>query len=89
MDIGAQLRTAREGKGLSIGTVAERTRVPVRTLAAIERNDQSALPPHPFGRGFVRAYAEEVDLDPDRLVREYFAQFPAPPPVRQPRRAVA
>lgn len=81
MDIGAQLRTAREGRGLSIGTVAERTRVPVRTLAAIERNDQSALPPHPFGRGFVRAYAEEVDLDSDRLVREYFAQFPSPPPV--------
>lgn len=81
MDIGAQLRTAREGKGLSIGTVAERTRVPARTLAAIERNDQAALPPHPFGRGFVRAYAEEVDLDSDRLVREYFAQFPSPPPV--------
>ena len=81
MDIGAQLRFAREGKGLSIGTVAERTRVPVKMLAAIERNDQSALPPHPFGRGFVRAYAEEVDLDSDRLVREYFAQFPTPPPV--------
>jgi cytoskeleton protein RodZ len=81
MDIGAQLRSAREGKGLSVGTVAERTRVPVKMLAAIERNDQSALPPHPFGRGFVRAYAEEVDLDSDRLVREYFAQFPSPAPV--------
>jgi cytoskeleton protein RodZ len=80
MDIGAQLRTAREAKQLSIGTLAERTRVPARTLAAIERNDQSALPPHPFGRGFVRTYAEEVDLDPDRLVRDYFAQFPAQPP---------
>jgi cytoskeletal protein RodZ len=81
MDIGAQLRSAREGKALSIGMVAERTRVPARTIAAIERNDQSALPPHPFGRGFVRAYAEEVHLDSDRLVREYFAQFPSPPPV--------
>jgi cytoskeleton protein RodZ len=78
MDIGAQLRAAREAKGLSIGTLAERTRVPARTLAAIERNDQSALPPHPFARGFVRTYAEEVDLDPDRLVRDFFAQFPAP-----------
>ena len=81
MDIGAQLRSAREGKDLSIGTVAERTRVPAKMLAAIERNDQAALPPHPFGRGFVRAYAEEVDSDSDRLVREYFAQFPTPPPV--------
>lgn len=76
MDIGAQLRTAREAKSLSIATLAQETRVPARTLAAIERNDQSALPPHPFGRGFVRTYAEEVDLDPDRTVRDYFAQFP-------------
>ena len=64
---------------LSIATLAQRTRVPARTLAAIERNDQTALPPHPFGRGFVRTYAEEVDLDPDRTVRDYFAQFPEPP----------
>jgi cytoskeleton protein RodZ len=78
MDIGAQLRTAREARGLSIGALAERTRVPARTLAAIERNDQSALPPHPFARGFVRTYAEEVDLDPDLLARDFFAQFPAP-----------
>ena len=78
MDIGAQLRGAREAKGLSIGTLAERTRVPVRTLAAIERNDHSALPPHPFGRGFVRTYAEEMHLDPDRVVRDFFAQFPSP-----------
>jgi cytoskeletal protein RodZ len=79
MDIGAQLRAARETKGLSISTLAQRTRVPARTLAAIELNDQSSLPPHPFGRGFVRTYADEVDLDPDRLVRDYFAQFPAQP----------
>jgi cytoskeleton protein RodZ len=77
MDIGSQLRTAREAKGLSVRTLSERTRVPARALAAIELNDQSSLPPHPFGRGFVRTYAEEVDLDPDRLVRDYFAQFPA------------
>ena len=77
MDIGAQLRTAREAKGLSIGTVSQRTRVPARALSAIERNDRTALPPPAFSRGFVRTYAEEVDLDPESLVREYFAQFPA------------
>ena len=79
MDIGAQLRTAREANSLSIATLAERTRVPARTLAAIERNDQSALPPHPFARGFVRSYAEELDLDPDQVARDFFAQFPEQP----------
>jgi cytoskeleton protein RodZ len=76
MDIGGQLRSAREARGLSLATLAQRTRVPERALAAIERNDASALPPHPFDRGFVRTYAAEVDLDPDRMVRDYFAQFP-------------
>ena len=80
MDIGAELRTAREAKGLSVGVLAERTRVPARTLSAIERNDRSALPPQPFARGFVRTYADELDLDHERVVREFFAQFPAEAP---------
>ncbi len=86
MDIGAELRAAREAKGLSLGTLAQRTRVQPRALTAIEINDLSAIPPRPFGRGFVRAYAAEVDLDPDRTVQNYFAQFPPvqppPPPPR-------
>jgi cytoskeleton protein RodZ len=79
MDIGTEFRAAREAKGLSLDTIAERTRVPARMLAAIERNDRPALPPHPFDRGFVRTYAVDVGLDPDRLVRDFFAQFPTLP----------
>jgi cytoskeleton protein RodZ len=87
MDIGAELRAAREAKGMSLGTLAQRTRVQPRALAAIEINDLSAIPPRPFGRGFVRAYAAEVDLDPDRTVQNYFAQFPpTQPPPQPPRR---
>ncbi|HEY7499922.1 MAG TPA: RodZ domain-containing protein [Vicinamibacterales bacterium] len=76
MDIGAELRAAREAKGLSIRTLADRTRVQARTLAAIELNNLAAIPPRPFGRGFVRAFAKEVDLDPDQTVHSYFSQFP-------------
>jgi cytoskeleton protein RodZ len=79
LDIGAELRAAREAKGLSLGTLAQRIRVQPRTLAAIELNDLSLLPPRPFGRGFVKAYAEEVDLDPEHTVQNFFAQFPARP----------
>jgi cytoskeletal protein RodZ len=87
MDIGAELRAAREAKGLSLSSLSQRTRVQTRTLAAIEQNNLAAIPPRPFGRGFIRAYAQEVDLDPERTVHDYFAQFPpapepAPPPVR-------
>ena len=86
MDIGAQLRAAREAQGLSLTNLSQRTRVPERALAAIERNDKSALPPPPFSRGFVRTYAQKLDLDPNLLVRDYFAQFPEPPPITAPPR---
>jgi cytoskeleton protein RodZ len=82
MDIGAELRAAREAKGFSLATLAQRTRVQPRILEAIELNNLSAIPPKPFGRGFVRSYAQEVDLDPANIVHHYFAQFPASvPPV--------
>jgi cytoskeletal protein RodZ len=80
MDVGAQLRSSREGKRLSLESLARTIRVQPRVLVAIERNDTAAIPPRPFGRGFVRAYAREVGLNPDETVREYFGQF-APPDV--------
>jgi transcriptional regulator with XRE-family HTH domain len=75
MDIGARLRQAREHRGLTIDALSKSTRVQPRILAAIERNDTVSLPPRPYGRGFVRAYASEVGLDPDGTVREFFSQF--------------
>ena len=79
MNIGAQLRQARESRGLTVATLAATTRIHGRVLEAIERNDLSAIPPHPYARGFVAAFAREVGLNPDAIVREYFAQFdPAP-----------
>ena len=80
MTIGEQLRASREAKGLSLDALAHTTRVQPRYLAAIERNDVASVPPRPFGRGFVRAYAKEIGLDPDRTAHDYFAQF-APVPV--------
>jgi cytoskeleton protein RodZ len=75
MTIGEQLRASREAKGLSLDAVSHSTRVQTRYLAAIERNDVASVPPRPFGRGFVRAYAKEIGLDPERTAQDYFAQF--------------
>jgi cytoskeleton protein RodZ len=80
VDIGAQLRSSREARRLSLEALARMTRVQPRILAAIEHNDATAIPPRPFGRGFVRAYAKEVGLDPDQTVRDYFEQFAVAPP---------
>jgi hypothetical protein len=47
-----------------------------RILTAIELNDLDGIPPKPYGRGFVRAYAHEVGLDPETVVHDFFGQFP-------------
>jgi cytoskeleton protein RodZ len=81
MDVGAQLRQAREGRGLTIDAISHSTRVQHRILTAIEQNDPASLPPRPYGRGFVRSFALEVGLDPDIVVRDFFSQFA---PVAEP-----
>jgi cytoskeleton protein RodZ len=88
MDVGSQLRVAREARSLSIAALAARTRIPARALDGLERNDLSDVPPRIYARGFVASFAKEVGLNPDQTVREYFSQFEdvpdsplAPPPV--------
>jgi cytoskeletal protein RodZ len=74
---GAELRAAREAKGLSRQHVAEITKISSRTLEAVERGDYSRLPGGIFMRSFVRAYAVEVGLDPEAIVKAFLAECPA------------
>ena len=84
MNIGAQLRQARESRGLSIAALSSTTRISPRILEAIERNDASVIPPRPYGRGFVSVFAREVGLNADDMVHDFFAQFGGPPAVTPP-----
>ena len=61
--IGAQLRTAREARGLSLEQVAAETRIPQRHLQTIEAGEFSALPARTYAIGFSRTYARAVGLD--------------------------
>ncbi len=89
MDVGAMLQSARERRGLSLDELAHRTKISVRVLRALEHNAIDALPRGIFMRGFLRAYAQEVGLDPDATVETYVAQFEPvqtpPPPALQSR----
>src|SRR5215510_9477380 len=75
-DFGSKLREARERKGVSLRQIANRTKISIRVLEALERNDISRLPGGIFSRAFVRAYAGEVGLDPEETIQEFVAQFP-------------
>jgi len=68
---GALLCAAREEAGLTLADVAARSRVPAASLAAIESDDYAALPAVTYARGFLRLYAREVGLDPERIVALY------------------
>jgi cytoskeleton protein RodZ len=68
---GLMLRRAREARHLSLEHVARATKIPKSTLAAIEASDVLHLPAAIYTRGFVKAYAQEVGLDPDETATAY------------------
>ncbi|HMG46632.1 MAG TPA: RodZ domain-containing protein [Allosphingosinicella sp.] len=102
ISLGARLRRAREAKGMSLDDVANRTRIPIRHLQNIEREDWDALPAVTYAIGFARNYANAVGLDGAALARalrediggpthraaapEYYAQAD---PARVPPRSLA
>jgi cytoskeletal protein RodZ len=85
-NLGATLKKTRESKGISLNRISEETRISTRFLAAIENEEFHLLPGGIFNRGFVRAYAERVGLDPNQAVAEYdrlmAVQVPAEEPIQ-------
>ncbi len=75
-DFGSRMKHARVASGVALRDIATRTKISVSALEALERNDISRLPGGIFGRAFVRAYAEEVGLDPEQTIREFLEAFP-------------
>jgi cytoskeletal protein RodZ len=70
-NFGATFKKARESKGISLDQIAKATRISTRFLAAIENEEFALLPGGVFNKGFVRAFAEHVGLDPEQTVAEY------------------
>ena len=68
MEVGHQLFTARQQRGLTLDDISRTTKIPVSLLEAIERNDVARLPQGFFTRAFVRAYAQEVGVNADDLL---------------------
>lgn len=70
---GRYLQAIRVEKRISLDQVAEETRIAVRSLEAIDREDPQGSPPEVFLKGFLRAYAKAVGADGDEAVRRYDA----------------
>jgi len=65
---GAALAAQREAMGLTIEQVADQLKLAQRQIIAIEHGDYAALPNMAVTRGFIRAYAKVLRMDPAPLV---------------------
>ena len=72
-DPGALLKQARERSGASIADIAASTRLDETLVEALEESRYDAFPAPAYVYGYVRAYAREVGLDGDTLVRRLSA----------------
>lgn len=74
---GMMLRSAREGQGLNLSDIAQRTRIPLRHLEAVEDGKFQALPSVTYAMGFGRAYARAVGVDETEVARALRAELAA------------
>ena len=76
--VGQELRQRREAHSISIDQAAAATRIRPHYLRALELGDFNALPSVAQARGFLRAYAGYLKLDPDPLLAMLESREPAP-----------
>ncbi|MCB0117830.1 MAG: DUF4115 domain-containing protein [Anaerolineales bacterium] len=76
--IGQRLKREREARYLTLEKAAADTRIRRVFLQALESDDFSVMPSAAQGRGFLRNYAEYLDLNIDELIAE-IQRNPIPP----------
>jgi transcriptional regulator with XRE-family HTH domain len=67
--VGRLLRDHRLNRGLTVAEVAQAIRVGERHVHAVEEGRVEDLPPQPYARGLVSAYATLIGLEAEELLR--------------------
>jgi curved DNA-binding protein CbpA len=70
---GEVLRQLREARGLSLQTVADRTRISRSHLENVEADRYQHLPPTVYLRGMLTSMARELKVDPSWVCKSYLA----------------
>ena len=88
---GETLKRERELRQISLREISEATKINLRYLESLERNDFRHLPGGVFNKGFVRAFAQFIGIDPEAMVMAYLdeersqeARAPKPPGAAAP-----
>ena len=74
---GSRLRAERERCGISLDSIAEKTKIKKSFLDSLERGDFSKWPAGTvFRRAYVRDYAAAIGLSPESVVVDFIRLFP-------------
>jgi len=71
---GETIKRERELRQISLREISEATKINLRYLDALERNDFRHLPGGVFNKGFVRAYAQFIGVDPEEMATAYLEE---------------
>jgi len=71
---GETLKRERELRQISLREISEATKINLRYLDALERDDFRHLPGGVFNKGFVRAYAQFIGIDGESMVMAYLEE---------------
>jgi cytoskeletal protein RodZ len=79
--LGNLLRESRERRGMSLEQISNETKIPLRQLQALERDDVTVVPEGLYRRLKIRAYARALHFDQDALAHlEHLLRSTEPPP---------
>jgi len=80
---GGLLRAVREARGIDLTDVAQRTKISISHLRAIEDERWDLMPATVYLRGFLVEYARTLRLDPARVARTFLDRFQKARPARE------
>lgn len=81
---GPALAAAREAANLTVREVSDALNLSITVVEALESGNQERLPGPVFTKGYVRAYARYLDLDPEPLVADMDTSEQASEPTPSP-----
>ncbi|GEM_PF-6364034 len=73
--LGDRLRAERERLGMSESELAAALNMKIQILEDLERNDYHRLAAAIYGKGFIRLYAEYVNIEVEPLLKEFTERY--------------
>jgi cytoskeleton protein RodZ len=93
---GERMQRERTTRGITLESISETTKIGIRILEALEKEEFDKLPGGIFNKGFVRSYASFLGMDEEQVLKEFIEvagdpeqPLPDPPvphrPIPQPK----